>query len=104
MRWLDCRRRRYEQSVPGSCRSRVPSVGDLVERLFAEFLARPGDRAAAEGTVEFYRRFVVRQRPHDEAANPALGEVAPRRREQPATEAEALEFRPQVKLVDLAVI
>src|SRR6202158_4971799 len=47
---------------------------------------------------------IVRQGPDGEALDAALGEIAPRRREQPATEAEALEFRPEIKLVDFAVI
>src|SRR5262245_8740937 len=84
--------------------SALPGERDLVEHAVAEPLGRPGDRLATQGTVEFHRRLVVRQGPDHQAFHAALGEVAPRRGEQPAAEAEALEFRTQVKLVDLAVI
>ena len=53
---------------------------------------------------ELDRGLVVRQRPDHEALQAALREVAARRREQLAAEAQPLEFRPQVKLVDLAVV
>jgi hypothetical protein len=101
--YLTRQRARNSSNDRSRRRSRLPGVGQ-VERLFAEFLAGPGDRTAAERSVEFDRRLVVRQDSHHEAANLALSEVTPDRREQPAPEAEALELRPQVKLVDLAVI
>ena len=59
---------------------------------------------AAQRAVEFHRRLVVRQRPHHQALQPALREVAPRRGEQAAAEAEPLILRPQIELVDLAVV
>ena len=61
-------------------------------------------RLAAERAVEFDRVLVFRQRPHDQRFQRALRQIAPRGGEQPAAEAEPLEFRPQIKLVDLAVI
>ena len=82
----------------------LPGEGDLVERLVAEALGGARDRAAAQRAIEFDGRIVVRERPDHEAAEPALSEVAPRRREQPAPESEALEFRAQVEFVDLAVV
>ena len=83
---------------------RLPGVGDLIERLGAEPLRGAGDGAAAERAIEFHRRLVVGQRPHHQALQPALDQVLARRGEQAAAEAEALEFRPQVKLVDFAVV
>src|SRR5262249_21774689 len=69
-------------------RSVVPGEGDLLQTLVAEPLRRSRDRLAAERLVEFHRRVVVRQRPDDQRLQPALGEIAPRRREQAAAEAE----------------
>ena len=69
-----------------------------------EALRRPRDRAAAERLVERDRRLVVAERPDHEALQSALRQIATRGREQPAAEAEALEFRAEIKLVDLAVI
>ena len=82
----------------------VPGVGDLVEHLGAEPLRGARDRAAAQRAIELDRGLVVRQRPDHEALQAALREVAARRREQLAAEAEPLEFRPQIELVDLAVV
>src|SRR5262245_59778277 len=84
--------------------SALPGEGDLVENLAAKALGRAGDRAAAEVGVETDRGLVIRQRPDHEAAEPALGEVAAGCVEQLAAEAQPLEFRPQVELVDLAVV
>src|SRR5712675_395355 len=79
-----------------------PGEGDLVERLGPELLRGAGDHAAAEGAVEFRRRIVVGERPDHHALQPALHQIAPGGGEQAAAKAEALEFRPQVELVDLA--
>ena len=82
----------------------IPGEGDLIEALFAETLRGAGDRLAAERLVELHRRIVVRQRPDHEAFQSALGEVAARRGEQPAAEAQALVLRAQIELVDLAFV
>src|SRR5579862_2695295 len=82
----------------------LPGVGDLIERLGAETLGGAGNGAAAERAVKFHCRFVIGQRPYHQALEPALRQVLARGREQPAAKSEALEFRPQVKLVDFAVI
>src|SRR5207249_10955986 len=50
------------------------------------------------------RRLVVGERPDDEALQPALRKVAPRRREQAAAKPQPLKFRAEVKLVDFAVV
>ena len=84
--------------------SRRPAVGDLVERLCAEAIGRAGDRAAAERAIEFHRRLVVGERPYHQALQAALDQILARGGEQAAAEAEALVFRTQVQLVDLAVI
>ena len=98
---------------PGKCRasrsnsnseSVIPGEGHLIEALFAETLRGAGDRLAAERLVELHRRIVVGQRPDHEALQSALGEVAARRGEQPAAEAQALVLRAQIELVDLAVV
>src|SRR4051794_12669601 len=80
----------------------APGEGNLVERLRPEFLRRTRDHAAAEGAVKLRRRIVVGQCPDHHALQPALQQVAPRGGEEPAAEAETLEFRPQIELVDLA--
>src|SRR4029077_778386 len=59
---------------------------------------------AAERLVERNRRLVVAERPDHQALQSALREVAPRRREQPPAEAEPLELRAEIELVDLAVV
>ena len=82
----------------------LPGVGDLIERLGAELLRRARDRAAAERAIEFHRRLVVGQRPDHEALQAALHQILARGGEQSAAEAEPLEFRTQIKLVDFAVI
>src|SRR5215472_1624291 len=81
-------------------RSARPGEGDFVEGAGAEAFGGAGHRLAAERPVEADRRLVVRERPDHQALQAALHQVAPRRGEQLAAEAEALEFRPQVKLVD----
>src|SRR5690242_15812270 len=83
---------------------RLPGVGDLIERLAAEFLGRAGDRTAAECAIEFHRRLVVRESPHDQRAQAGLLKILARRREQAAAKAETLIFRPQVEFVHLAVV
>src|SRR6195952_6120681 len=80
-----------------------PGEGDLVERLRPELLRGARHHAAAEGAVKLRGRIVVGQGPDHHALEPALQQVAPCSGEQPAPEAEALEFRPQVELVDLAL-
>src|SRR5664280_320698 len=82
----------------------LPGVGDLVERLGAKALRGAGDRAAAERAIEFHRRLVIGQRPHHQALQAALHEVLARGGEQAAAEAQPLELRTQIKLVDFAVI
>src|SRR5204862_389744 len=77
---------------------------DLIEALLPEAFGRTRHRPAAERLVETHRRVVVGERPHHEALQSALREVAPRRGEQPAAEAEPLKFRAEIKLVDLAVV
>src|SRR5690348_541215 len=84
--------------------SPLPGVGDLVEGLGAEAFRGTRDRAAAERTIEFHRRLVVRERPHDEAFQPALHEILARGGEQPASKAETLIFGPQIEFVDFAVV
>src|SRR5690242_15533366 len=79
-----------------------PGERDLVERLRPEPLRGARHHATAEHAVEFGSRLVVRERPDHHALQPALGEVALGGREQTPAEAEALEFRTQVKLVDFA--
>src|SRR5580698_3921816 len=79
-----------------------PGEGDLVERLGAELLGRARHHAAAEGAIKLRRRIVVGERPDHHAFQAALQQVAAGGGEQPAAEAEALEFRTKVKLVDLA--
>ena len=69
-----------------------------------EALGGTRNRAAAERAIELDGRIVVGQRPDHQAAQAALGEIAPGRGEQPAAEAQALEFRPQVEFIDLAVV
>ena len=86
------------------CRSAIPAERDLIEHAGAEFFGTARHRLAAERAVEFDRVFVFRQRPDDQRFQRALRQVAPRRGEQAAAEAEALEFRPQIELVDFAVI
>src|SRR6266508_3979988 len=81
-----------------------PGEGDLVEGAPAESFGGTRHRLAAERTVEADGLLVVRERPHHQAAEPALYQVAPRRGEQLAAEAEPLEFRPQIELVDLPVV
>src|SRR5262249_58918928 len=61
-------------------------------------------RAAAERAIDVERRIVVRERQHHEAAQPALCEIAPCRGEKAPAEPETLKFRPQVQLVDFAVV
>src|SRR5580693_8248732 len=89
-------------AVGGGPTSIGPGEGDLVERFGPEFLRGARDHAAAEGTIELGRGIVVGQRPDHHALQAALQQVAPRCSEETAAEAEALEFRPQIKLVDLA--
>src|SRR5262245_10668528 len=81
-----------------------PSERHLVERLGPKTLRGARHRLAAKPAVEAHRGFVVRQRPDHEAMQAALAEIAPRGRKQLAAEAKPLEFGPQIKLVDLAII
>src|SRR5258708_37098597 len=83
-------------------RSAGRGEGDFVEGAGAEAFGGAGHRLATERPVEADRRLVVRERPEHQTLQAALHQVAPRRGEQLAAEAEALEFRPQVELVDLA--
>src|SRR6185436_15100269 len=99
----------WESRAKSACRRTatnlvLPAERDLIEALRPEALGRARDRAAAERLVESDRRLVVGQRPAHQALQPALRQVAPRRGEQAAAEAEPLEFRTEIKLVDLAVI
>src|SRR6266487_2679050 len=82
----------------------LPGEGDFVEGAGTEAFGGAGHRLATERPVEADRRLVVRERPDHQALQAALHQVASRRGEQLAAEAEALEFRPQVELVDLAVV
>src|SRR5205807_9050182 len=59
---------------------------------------------AAESAIELDRILVLRELPHEQRFQRALRQIAPRRREQAPAEAQALEFRPQIKFVDFAVI
>src|SRR5215207_11729695 len=79
-----------------------PGESDLVERLGPELLRGPRHHPAAECAVEFRRGVVVGQRPDHHALQPALHQIAPGGGEEAAAEAETLEFRPQIELVDLA--
>src|SRR5262249_19956661 len=73
--------------------STCPGEGDLVEGAGAEPFGGTGHRLAAERAIEADGWLVVRQRPDHQALQPALHQVAPRRGEQLAAEAETLEFR-----------
>src|SRR5581483_2765473 len=84
--------------------SAVPAVGDLVEHARTEAFGGTGNRPATEGAIEFHRRVVVRERPDHQALHPALHEIAAGGAEQATAEAKALEFRPQVKLINLAFV
>src|SRR5262249_55808265 len=64
-----------------------PGEGALIEGARAEAFERAGHRLAAERPVETYRLLVIRERPYDEALQPALRQVTPRRGEQLAAEA-----------------
>ena len=92
------------QARSAEFRSAVPGVGNLVETAFAEPLRGAGHGLAAECAIELHRRIVVGQRPDHQALQAALAEVAARRGEQAAAEAEALILGAQIKLVDLAVV
>src|SRR5215813_1489687 len=96
--------RKREPRYRRRTRSAGPGEGDFVEGAGAEAFGGTSHRLATERPVEADRRLVVRERPNHQALQSALHQVAPRRGEQLAAEAEALEFRPQVKLVDLAVV
>src|SRR5262249_25265763 len=85
-------------------RSAGPGEGDFVEGAGAEPFGGTRHRLAAERPIEADGRLVVRERPDHQALQPTLHQVAPRRGEQLAAEAETLEFRPQVELVDFAVV
>src|SRR5450631_3685621 len=92
-------------AMPGNDKRRSsvgPGEGNLVERLRSEFLRGARDHAAAERTIKLGRWIVVGVRPDHHALQPALQQVASRRREQPAAEAEALKLGAQIKFVDLA--
>jgi len=82
----------------------LPAERHLIEALGAEALRGARDRAAAERLVEADRRLIVGQRPDHQAFEPALRKIAPRRRKQPSPEAKPLEFRAEIKLVDLAIV
>src|SRR5262249_55494364 len=85
-------------------RSGPPGEGHLVEGAAAELFRRAGHRAAPQRAVELDRRVVVRQSPNDQAFQTALGEVAAGRGKKTAAEAKPLNLRPQVDLVNLAVV
>src|SRR5258708_3212275 len=82
----------------------LPAERHLIEALGPEALRGARDRAAAERLVERHRRIVVGQRPDHQGLQPALREIAPRRREQAPSESQSLEFGAEVELVDLAVV
>src|SRR5580700_10658190 len=84
--------------------SAVPAEGDLVEHAGAELLRRAGHRLAAERAIKLDGGLVFRQRPHDQRFQSALRQVAPCGGKEPPAKAQPLEFRPQIELVDLAVI
>src|SRR5579859_5087541 len=79
-----------------------PGEGDLVERLRPESFRRTRHHAAAERAIKFGGGIVVRERPDHHALQAALRQIALGGGEQAAAEAEALEFRAQIKLVDFA--
>src|SRR5947209_5516126 len=79
-----------------------PGEGNLVQRLGAELLGGSRNHAAAEGAIKLCRGIVVGKRPDHHAFQAAVQKIAPCRGKQPSSEPEALEFRPQIKLVDLA--
>src|SRR5438477_12093536 len=82
----------------------LPAERDLIEALLPEAFRGARDRAAAERLVERNRRLVIAERPDHQTFQSALREVAARRGEQPPAEAEALELRAEIELVDLAVV
>src|SRR5271155_4292670 len=84
--------------------SAIPAERHLIEHASAEFFRTARHRLAAERAVELDRGLVLRKRPDDERFQRALRQIAARGGEQAPAEAEPLEFRPQVKLVKLAVI
>ena len=88
----------------GTMSSAIPAVRDLIEHARAEFLGRARYRLAAERAIELHGAVVFRKRPDDQRFHRALRQIAARGGEQAAAEAEPLEFRPQIKLVDLAVV
>jgi hypothetical protein len=65
--------------------SAIPAERDFVEHVGAEFLRRGGDGRAQQLAVEFDRCVVLRQRPHDQRFQSALGEIAARGGERPST-------------------
>src|SRR6478672_11920216 len=79
-----------------------PGEGNLVERFGPELLRGARHHAAAKRAIELGRQIIVGKRPDYHALQAALRQIASRGIEQAAAEAEALEFRAQIKLVDLA--
>src|SRR5713226_6858406 len=84
--------------------SAIPGECDLIEHAGSEPLGGARHRLARERAVKADCRLVVRERPDHQALQPALHQVTPCRGKELAAEAEALEFRPQIKLVDLPVV
>src|SRR5262249_52397971 len=91
----------YRYGIGGSA---IPGERDLVENARAEALRGTCHRFATERAIKAYRRFVVRERPDNQALQAALHEIAACSAKQLAPETEPLEFRPQVELVQLAIV
>jgi hypothetical protein len=81
---------------PGEC--------DFIKRAGAEPFGRARHGAAAQRPIEFDGRVVVGQRPHHQAFETALAEVAPCCGEQTPAKAQSLEFGPQIELVNFSVV
>ena len=87
---LDKARRQYEDNWPAYRRSlkqeqdniTLPGEGDLIQHLGAKPFRRARDRLAAQRAIERNGRLVVRQRPHHQAVQAALSEIAAHRLEQ----------------------
>ena len=82
----------------------VPDVADLLQALAAEILHALADIAAAGIAEEAVGLRAVLQAPDDEAASAERRQEAARFTEEDATEADALIFRTEIDLVNLAFL
>src|SRR5687768_15709370 len=82
----------------------IPDEGDLFQGLLVEYLDPFGGVAAAGPLVEGKCAAIVFERPDHHALQPGRGELFAGGGKQPAAEPDALIFRPQVELVDFALL